>query len=125
MDEHFRRTARRNIELAVRYRRAEEESTAFAEAQGTLEQIGRMVDLGLGGAQIRCERPPPIGTRIHLRLRSPSAWDPLELEGTVRWIDESAGDGPLFGLAFDKLAAAEAAALFELLDAHAFTEKTE
>src|SRR5690349_6969429 len=117
MDDHFRRTARRNIELAVRYRRAEEVAA--------LEQTGRMVDLGLGGAQVRCERPPPIGTRIHLVVRSPSAWDPLEIDGTVRWIDESAGDGPLFGLAFENLAAAEAAALFELLDAHAFTEKTE
>ena len=113
-DSHFRRTARRAIELAVRFQR---------DAKGAaLEQSGKLVDLGLGGAQVSCERPPARGTRVRLRFTSPSAWDPLELEGDVRWLDEASG---LFGVAFEALSPSEAAALSELLEAHDFSERSE
>lgn len=113
-DSHFRRTARRAIEIAIIFQRD--------AAGAALEQRGRLVDLGLGGAQVRCERPPEPGTRVRVRLVSPSAWDPLELEADVRWFDEASG---VFGLAFEPLSPAEAGALSELLSAHDFAERAE
>ena len=83
----------------------------------TLEQRGRLVDLGMGGAQVRCERLPAVGARLRLTLTSPSAWDPLELPAEVRWVDDA---DRTFGLAFDGLARAQATALYELLSVSKF-----
>lgn len=103
-DPHFRRTARQPLELSVTFRR-DADGAAF-------EHSGRLVDLGMGGAQVRCERPPAVGTRLRLMLKSPSAWDPLNLSAEVRWVDD---ESKLFGLAFDGLERTQATALYELL----------
>ncbi len=110
---HFRRTARQPVELSVRFRR---------DADGAaLEHSAKLLDLGLGGAQVRCERPPPVGTRVRLTLIAPTAWDPLELPCEVRWVDEGE-QGPAFGVAFDGLTRAQASALYELLSVSRFAE---
>ncbi|MBX3272446.1 MAG: PilZ domain-containing protein [Sandaracinaceae bacterium] len=107
---HFRRTARQPIELGVRYRR---------DADGApLEQAGRLVDLGLGGAQIKCERPPPLGAALRITLTAPSAWDPLDLPARVRWVG-----GRTFGVAFEPLSPPQAAALYELLRVSRFARE--
>lgn len=106
---HFRRTARRPVELTVRYRREVE----------TLEHRGRLLDLGLGGAQVRCEQAPEVGARLHIVLGSPSSWDPLDLPADVRWVD-----GDVFGVAFERLSPSQAAALHELLAVSAFDRST-
>lgn len=111
-DPHFRRTARQPIELSVRYRR-DSEGAPF-------EQAGKLVDLGLGGAQIKCERCPAVGTALRMVLTSPSAWDPLDLPAIVRWVN--AGD-QTFGVAFERLSRAQAAALYDLLRASRFAEE--
>lgn len=106
---HFRRTARQPIELAVRFRRDAEDAA--------LEHSGTLLDLGLGGAQVRSERTPDVGTRLRFTLVAPSAWDPLELSAEVRWTD-----GATFGVAFGRLSRAEAAALYRLMAASRFAE---
>jgi hypothetical protein len=111
-DPHFRRTSREPVELTVRYRRDADDAR--------LQQSGRLVDLGMGGAQVRCERPPTVGERIRLSLSAPSAWDPLDLPAEVRWVDDTEGT---FGLAFDPLARSQASALYELLSVSRFAEK--
>ncbi|MCZ7683531.1 MAG: PilZ domain-containing protein [Sandaracinaceae bacterium] len=103
---HFRRTARQPVELSVRFRRDADDAALVWSA--------KLLDLGLGGAQLRCERPPEVGARVRLTLAAPTAWDPLELGGEVRWVEEAA-EGPAFGLAFDALTPAQASALYELL----------
>lgn len=110
-DRHFRRTARQPIELSVRFRRDEEDAR--------LQLSGRLVDFGLGGVQIRCERPPPVGERLRIVLVAPSAWDPLDLPGQVRWVDEAR---QTFGVEFDGLRPPEATALHELLAVTRFAE---
>ncbi|MCA9604455.1 MAG: PilZ domain-containing protein [Myxococcales bacterium] len=110
-DPHFRRTARQPIELSVRYRR-DSEGAPYVKA-------GKLVDLGLGGAQIRCERPPPIDTALRLVLTAPSAWDPLDLPAVVRWVN---AEEETFGVAFERLSRAQAAALYDLLRASRFAE---
>lgn len=109
---HFRRTARQPVELSVRFSR---------DAEGAaLEHAGTLLDLGLGGAQVRCARPPAVGTRLRLTLAAPTAWDPLELSGEVRWVE--GGEPASFGMAFERLSPAEAAALYELLSISGFAE---
>jgi hypothetical protein len=109
---HFRRTARRPVELAVRFRR---------DAEGAaLEHVGTLLDLGLGGAQVRSGRAPDVGARVRITLIAPSAWDPLDLPAEVRWADAKA-----FGVAFERLSRAEAAALYELLSVSRFALSAE
>jgi len=110
-DAHFRRTARQPIELRVSYRRDLKDAP--------LEKSGRLVDLGLGGAQIRSVRPPPVETPLRITLASPSSWDPLELGATVRWIGP---DRETFGVEFERLSRSEASALYELLSVSRFAE---
>lgn len=103
-DPHFRRSARQPLELGVRFRRDADDAP--------FESSGRLVDLGMGGAQILCHRPPPIGTPVRIELSAPSAWDPLDLEARVRWVDD--GDGT-FGVEFGSLRPEEATALYQML----------
>lgn len=65
-DGHFRRTARAAIELRVHFRRDEPGSA--------LQKAGRIADLGMGGAFVESERPPPVGTSIVVTLQAPTAW---------------------------------------------------
>lgn len=109
---HFRRTARQAVELSVRFRR-DAEDAAF-------EHSGTLLDLGLGGAQVRSTRAPDVGARVRITLIAPSAWDPLDLPAEVRWADREA-----FGVAFERLSRPEAAALYELLSVSRFAPKEE
>lgn len=112
-DRHFRRTARQPIDLSVQFRRDDEEAR--------LELSGQLVDFGLGGVQIRCERPPPEGERLRIVLVSPSAWDPLDLPGEVRWVDLGSRT---FGVEFAALSSTDATALHELLAVTKFEGET-
>ena len=108
-DPHFRRTARQPLELRVRFRRDADDAP--------FETRGRLVDLGMGGAQIACERPPSLESRLRVELTTPTAWDPLDLRAQVRWADAAAG---IFGVAFDSLSRKEATALYHLLSLSRF-----
>lgn len=115
-DGHFRRSARTPIELRVCFRRD--------EPGAALEKAGRISDLGMGGAFVQVDRPPPIGTPILLTLQAPTAWDPLELPAEVRWLsDDPVGLGQGFGLEFRGLAPSQATALYELLASAGYSEK--
>ncbi len=110
-DAHFRKTARQPIELSVQYRKDSEDAP--------LRLVGRLVDLGLGGAQILCDRPPPVDAELRIILTAPTAWDPLDLPAGVRWVD---AEKSTFGVAFDRLSRSQAAALYELLQVSRFAE---
>ncbi len=95
------------------------------EPGAVLEQEGCTSDLGLGGAFVETDRPPPVGAWIQLKLTSPTAWDPLVLRCHVRWVDEARGDRRAgFGAKFESLGRAQATALYELLQAVGFAERT-
>jgi hypothetical protein len=93
---------------------------AFDDAP--LEREGRLADLGLGGAQIRADHPPPMDVRLRITLSAPSAWDPLDLPAVVRWVDDLAVEGPVFGVAFTELSESQAEALYQLLSVSRFAE---
>lgn len=114
---HFRQTARRDLSLRVVWVRD--------DPSAVLEQEGYTSDMGLGGAFVETDRPPQVGAWIRLKLTSPTAWDPLVLRAQVRWVNEPRGGrAGGFGAKFDTLARSQATALYELLQAIGFAEKT-
>ena len=91
-----------------------------------LEHDGTTVDLGLGGAFVRTRHLPNVGEDVVVVLPTPTAWDPLELAGRVRWVhDGQAGRERGFGVKFGELDGTRAAALHELLQANAFVDEDE
>ena len=70
----------------------------------------RTRNISLGGVFIETDAKLPWGARLRLRLRVPTAGEPIETEGQVRWCeagDEHAG----VGVRFDGLRAREVWAL--------------
>jgi hypothetical protein len=93
-DAHFRRTGRRETGLQARYWPTQVRPGAAGRA------VGDLLDIGVGGARVRCDgAPPAIGDVLTLRVTAPTAWDPLELSGEVRWVGEEDGH-PAFGVMF-------------------------
>jgi PilZ domain len=110
--EHFRRRGRRSAALPVRY------------SLGTApERTGSIIDLHLEGAFIATHSTPQEGTRVRLRFASPTAWDPVLVDGEVRWVRTARDGDPGFGVRFDPLGPAEAAALAELVEASAYEDE--
>lgn len=80
--------------------------------------------MGMGGAFIDARHLPSVGQSVTLLLRSPTAWDELQLECKVRWVkDDGAGRG--FGVRFEGLTSGESSALYELLHAAEFLSEGE
>tara|TARA_B100001750_G_scaffold167489_1_gene135979 strand:- start:2310 stop:2633 length:324 start_codon:yes stop_codon:yes gene_type:complete len=89
-----------------------------------LEHEGTTVDLGLGGVFVRTRQLPSVGEEVTVILSSPTAWDPLELSGRVRWAHDGHGGRERgFGVKFDELDRAQATALYDLLQANAFVDE--
>ncbi|MAC26794.1 MAG: hypothetical protein CMH59_09990 [Myxococcales bacterium] len=107
---HFRRGGRQPVALRVQYSRG-----------SALQHEGTTVDIGLGGAFVRGTPLPAVGDELVLTLRSPTAWEPLEIPCRVRWVsDGTAGRPHGFGVRFASLSTGQASALYELLQAADF-----
>ena len=101
------------LEMRLRFRTGE-----------ALEHEGSTVDLGMGGAFVQTRHLPSIGESVVVLLTSPTAWDPLELGGKVRWVhDGLAGKERGFGVKFDPIEPSRARALYELLQANSFIDE--
>lgn len=87
------------------------------------ERTGSIIDLHLEGAFIGTHSPPAEGTRVRLRLSAPTAWDPVLVDGEVRWVRTARDGEPGFGVRFDPLGPSQAAALAELVDASAYEDE--
>lgn len=96
----------------------------FSLGPGT-DRTGAMLDVHLEGAFIGTPSPPPEGSRVQLRFTAPTAWDPVQVDAEVRWIRSAREGDPGFGVRFEPLGPAEAAALAELVEASAFEDEDE
>jgi uncharacterized protein (TIGR02266 family) len=111
---HFRATQRQPVSVRVRFRKDEPASM--------LEHVGTMSDVGVGGAFVATDAQMPVGARIVLTVASPTAWEPLEVRATIRWVSPGGGEPAGFGVRFEALSGREATALYELVHASAYSE---
>lgn len=94
-----------------------------------LEHTGVTRDLGVRGASVETPRPPAEGSRVALRIESPTSWDPLVLDGVVQWSstalrvdDRGQPVPPGFGVRFGRLSPEHATAIRALLATSGFDE---
>lgn len=105
---HFRRTERAPIVLRAELRRGRRDAA--------LVKPGEVSDLSVGGAYIVTSAPAQLGDEVWIRFVAPTAWEPLDLRGEVRWV-EAGG----FGVAFaGELTEAELRAVRALVDMAGF-----
>jgi Tfp pilus assembly protein PilZ len=80
--------------VSVRYRIDELDEASAHQGAETAE----IADLGIGGAFVRSENPPRVGTRINLQLTTGYNSGNLEIDGRVAWTRAGVG----FGVRFDQ-----------------------
>lgn len=115
---HFRRSRRQPVSIRVRFRRDTPGSTLVLD--------GLLGDLSVQGAFVETRHPLPEGSRVRLEFSSPTAWEPIEVGATVRWVSDGTGSEPVgFGVRFESLTPHEATALYELVHASAYAESPE
>lgn len=76
--------------------------TLFVEYEGADDLVGDFTDnLSSGGTFVTTNRSLPVGTQVQLVLSFPGLLEPIQIEGTVRWMrgDNAAGD-PGAGIEF-------------------------
>ena len=77
------------------------------------------LNLSRGGIAVRTTSPLELGGRAKLRFRLPGGKRELEAEARVAWCDRRSG----MGLQFERLDAADQAAVDEFVDAHFFSNR--
>lgn len=114
---HFRKASRQQMALKVKFRRV--------DGRGALEEAAMTSDFGIGGVFVETDRVLPPGTRLQITLSAPTAWDPLELGGVVRW--SSSGENGRtrgMGVEFQGLTPVQSEALYALVHASGYGEQT-
>lgn len=77
---------------------------------------GEVSDLSVGGAYIVTAATARMGEAVWIRFVAPTAWEPLDLLGEVRWVEPGG-----FGVAFTgELTHAELRAVRALVDMAGF-----
>ena len=105
-ERHFRAQPRPDIRVRLRYRRLDEQHTREVDA------VTR--NIGVGGAFIVVDNPPPPGTPIEIAIASPSTWEPVRVRGEVRWVGRfETTQEPGMGVAFRDLSARDVVALHD------------
>ena len=75
MSEHFRR-------IDPRYDRHLSVEVAVAGK----DQIGRSLNVSLGGMFLECREAMPVGAVVNLRFKVPTQPEMIEVAGDVRWV---------------------------------------
>lgn len=42
-------------------------------------------NVGFGGARLLVDRAPAVGTVVRLRINAATAWEPISVDGVIRW----------------------------------------
>ena len=81
----------------------------------------KTVNIGHGGAFITADPPLPVGTKVRVSLVSATTWEPLRLQGTVRWVrDPTKGAKSGMGVMFEGITADQVVALDRLFSTHGY-----
>jgi hypothetical protein len=104
---HFRRAQRARVALRAELR--------LHSRSAALVRTGEVLDLAIGGAYVAGEPVAAESERVWIRFVAATAWEPLELEAEVRWVEPEG-----FGVRFLHLSDGEAAALHALVDLAGF-----
>jgi hypothetical protein len=77
-----------------------------------------LLDLGMGGARVRCSGAFTEGSLAELTLSAPSLWEPLELATRVAWVRDELEGRVVMGLHFQPNSGLQLLVLAELLTEH-------
>ncbi len=77
-----------------------------------------LLDLGMGGARVRCADPFSEGDVAELTLSAPSLWEPLALPVQVAWVRDELEERVVMGLHFQPNSGIQLLVLAELLREH-------
>ena len=77
-----------------------------------------LLDLGMGGARVRCTDPLSEGDLAELTLSAPSLWEPLSLPVRVAWVRDELEGRVVMGLHFQPNSGIQLLVLAELLREH-------
>lgn len=80
------------------------------------ERPAELVELGMRGARVYMDDPPPEGVVVRLTLHPPTSWEPLVVDALVRWRLTDAGRSVPVGLELSPLPADVALRLGDWLD---------
>lgn len=63
--------------------------------------VGTAEDLSAGGAFVRLDEPPPVGTTVRLEMETPGG-ESVEVTGEVAWVRDGQVSDPGVGIRFDR-----------------------
>ncbi|MBK8171746.1 MAG: PilZ domain-containing protein [Sandaracinaceae bacterium] len=85
------------------------------DTDGAKDIEGRTNDVSKAGVFIETAMAVLPESVVHVTLMAPSAWEPLQMTGLVKWVGERGGSRG-FGVHFETLTPVQQTALAELLD---------
>lgn len=97
---HFRASARYTLDHRISVRISD-----------SLERPATLENVGFGGARVALDDAPHVGTVVRLRIGTATAWEPITLDGIVRWSEGDPGERGRMGIELAPLDAATALAL--------------
>ncbi len=74
----------------------------FTAADGSARQAHTR-NIGVGGAFVVTPAPEPPGTRLTLSVHVPTATEPIQVRGEVRWVAPAGAEPGGMGVRFDDL----------------------
>ena len=90
---HFRRKPRPGRRVAIRYSIVDgTDGTARSEGRVANSTTAYTLNIGVGGAFVESEDPPPPGTRLVVDLIIPPDGRSIALSADVRWIADGEDD---------------------------------
>lgn len=116
MTGHFRLRPRYPLEVRV---------TVQRDTGRTAREIdARTENLGFGGAFIRLDPPLPFETFVIVAIVSATTWEPLKIQGQVRWVRDSKPGRPAgMGVQFLTLNSEQSLSLHRLFGVFGFEEE--
>lgn len=106
--DHFRAEQRHRVNLAAQ----------ITDPDSRQLTTCSLLDLGMGGARIRCTGSFATGDQAELTLTAPTLWEPLIVPIVVAWVRREPEGRVVMGLKFEPASGIHLLVLAELLREH-------